>query len=153
MYSSTWEYDLSCLVIVSDPVVLYHIHVKSFKILFKKLLKRKRNCCPFFIFWVGSQLCMNEVGNGKEAGTITRHSNQYDTAWCWPHWGSWEMWHAELFMWCLLYDPLGPWWNGWWNSMNCIMWTAKYCTLFWDFFHSSHFMRRMVFYVFKCNIS
>ena len=22
---------------------------------------------------------MNEVGDGKEAGTITRHSNQYDT--------------------------------------------------------------------------
>ena len=38
------------LVIVNDVVVLHHIHVKSFKILFKKLLKRKRYCCPFLFF-------------------------------------------------------------------------------------------------------
>ena len=52
---------------------------------------------------------------------------------------------------CLM--PWAPQSHSWWNSMNSIVWTVKYCTLFWDFFHSSHFMRRMVFYVFKCNIS
>ena len=50
MYSSTQEYDLSCLVIVSDLVVLYHIHVESFKILFKKLLKGKDTAALFLFF-------------------------------------------------------------------------------------------------------
>ena len=50
---------------------------------------------------------MNEVCSGKEAGTITRHSKQCDTAWCWPCWGSWDMCHAEPFMWCLFAWPPG----------------------------------------------
>ena len=43
MYSSTQEYNLSCLVIVNDLV-------KCFKILFKKLLKRKKILLPFSYF-------------------------------------------------------------------------------------------------------
>ena len=92
------------------------------------------------------------VCNWRRVETITRHSNLYHTTWCWPCWQSWGMWHAELMIRCLLPDPLGPPSNSWWNSMNSRVWTVKYGTLFWDFFHSSHFMRRIVFYVFKCNI-
>ena len=90
---------------------------------------------------------MNEVCNHKEAETITRHSNQYHATQYWPCWHSWEMWHAELMMWCLLSDLLSPQSNSCQNSMDSIVWTAKYCTLFWDFFHSNQFMRRMVFYM------
>ena len=119
----------------------------------KKLLKRKGYCCSFFIFWTGSQVmhewCL-ELKEGEK-----NHQTQWPVS---PHL------RLDLLMElrdvaCWAEDvvfvawPPGPPSNSQWNSMNNRVWTVKYCTLFWDFFHSSHFMRRMVFYVFKSNIS
>ena len=74
---------------------------------YKKLLKRKGYCCSLLIFeWV-HKFCMNEVCIWRRAETITRHSNQYHTTQCWPCWWSWEMWHAEVMMWCFVAWPPG----------------------------------------------
>ena len=51
---------------------------------------------------------MNEVGNGKEAGTIPDTVTSLTQPDVGPDEVVKTMWHAELFTWCLSSDPLGP---------------------------------------------